>query len=111
MRVLIALLLTGPLLAAQSAVPRYEVTRTSAPPVIGVTGTKGKTTVSTLIGDILTRWNPESIVAGNMGISALGALGGIGPGTPVVIELSSWFSCDWIALAAGYPGSNCTISR
>lgn len=59
-------------------------------PAIGVTGTKGKTTVSTLIGEILTRWNPESVVAGNMGISALGALDRIAPDTPVVIELSSW---------------------
>jgi UDP-N-acetylmuramoylalanine--D-glutamate ligase len=42
---------------------------------IGVTGTKGKTTVSTLIGEMLRRWNPESVVAGSMGISALAALG------------------------------------
>jgi UDP-N-acetylmuramoylalanine--D-glutamate ligase len=59
-------------------------------PAIGVTGTKGKTTVSTLIGDILARWNPGSVMAGNMGISALAALNRITPETPVVIELSSW---------------------
>jgi len=59
-------------------------------PVIGVTGTKGKTTVSTLIGDILTRWDASTVVAGNMGISALAALSRIRPETPVVIELSSW---------------------
>jgi UDP-N-acetylmuramoylalanine--D-glutamate ligase len=57
---------------------------------IGVTGTKGKTTVSTLIGEMLARWNPSSVVAGNMGISALAALDRIEPDTPVVIELSSW---------------------
>ncbi len=57
---------------------------------IGVTGTKGKTTVSTLIGEMLTGWNPGSVVAGNMGISALAALDRIVPETPVVIELSSW---------------------
>ncbi len=57
---------------------------------IGVTGTKGKTTVSTLIGEMLTRWDPRSVVAGNMGISALAALDRIEPETPVVIELSSW---------------------
>lgn len=59
-------------------------------PVIGVTGTKGKTTVSTLIGDMLGAWRPESLIAGNMGISALGALERIERDTPVVIELSSW---------------------
>ncbi|HYH10708.1 MAG TPA: UDP-N-acetylmuramoyl-L-alanine--D-glutamate ligase [Thermomicrobiales bacterium] len=59
-------------------------------PVIGVTGTKGKTTVATLIGEILTRWDERTVVAGNMGISALAALSRIGPNTPVVIELSSW---------------------
>ena len=59
-------------------------------PVIGVTGTKGKTTVSTLIGEMLTRWNPKSVVAGNMGISALAALDHIEAETPVIIELSSW---------------------
>lgn len=59
-------------------------------PAIGVTGTKGKTTVSTLIGEMLTRWDPGSVIAGNMGISALAALERIGPETPVVIELSSW---------------------
>jgi UDP-N-acetylmuramoylalanine--D-glutamate ligase len=59
-------------------------------PVIGVTGTKGKTTVSTLIGDMLAAWNPVSVMAGNMGISALAALERIDQQTPVVIELSSW---------------------
>lgn len=59
-------------------------------PIIGVTGTKGKTTVSTLIGDMLTAWRPDSVMAGNMGISALAALDTIGEETPVVIELSSW---------------------
>lgn len=59
-------------------------------PVIGVTGTKGKTTVSTLIGEILLAWDSDSVMAGNMGISALAMLGRITPTTPVVIELSSW---------------------
>ena len=59
-------------------------------PVIGVTGTKGKTTTSLLIGEILRAWNPATVVAGNMGITALGQLGAITPSTPVVLELSSW---------------------
>ncbi len=59
-------------------------------PVIGITGTKGKTTVATLTGELLRRWDPRTIVAGNMGISALALLDSITPDTPVVLEISSW---------------------
>ncbi|MEJ7838777.1 MAG: UDP-N-acetylmuramoyl-L-alanine--D-glutamate ligase [Thermomicrobiales bacterium] len=58
--------------------------------IIGVTGTKGKTTVTALIGQILTSWNASSFIAGNMGISALEGLSRLVPETPVAIELSSW---------------------
>ncbi|HYO29185.1 MAG TPA: UDP-N-acetylmuramoyl-L-alanine--D-glutamate ligase, partial [Thermomicrobiales bacterium] len=59
-------------------------------PVVGVTGTKGKTTVSTLCAEMLRRWKPETVLAGNMGISALESLPPIGVETPVVLEISSW---------------------
>jgi len=59
-------------------------------PILGITGTKGKTTVSTLCGGMLGAWRPETVLAGNMGVSALAALPSITPSTPVVIELSSW---------------------
>lgn len=59
-------------------------------PVLGVTGTKGKTSVSTLCANILRAWNPETALAGNMGISALALVDDITPDQPVVIELSSW---------------------
>ncbi|MBW3632221.1 MAG: UDP-N-acetylmuramoyl-L-alanine--D-glutamate ligase [Chloroflexi bacterium] len=59
-------------------------------PIIGVTGTKGKTTVSTLIGELLRSTFPEIVVAGNMGISALDQLPRLCHDVPVVIELSSW---------------------
>ncbi len=59
-------------------------------PIIGVTGTKGKTTVSTLTGDLLRDTFPDVVVAGNMGISALDQLPRLRPDVPVVIELSSW---------------------
>jgi UDP-N-acetylmuramoylalanine--D-glutamate ligase len=64
--------------------------RTCPARIIGVTGTKGKTTVTELIGEILRRWKPDSFVAGNMGVSALEGLDRLTPDTPVVIELSSW---------------------
>lgn len=59
-------------------------------PVIGVSGTKGKTTTATICAGILADWDPSTVLAGNMGVSAVAALARIQPDTPVVIELSSW---------------------
>lgn len=59
-------------------------------PIIGITGTKGKTTTTSLCAAMLTAWRPDTVVAGNMGVSALEQLPGIAPTTPIVIELSSW---------------------
>jgi UDP-N-acetylmuramoylalanine--D-glutamate ligase len=59
-------------------------------PILGVTGTKGKSTTTALLGEILRQHHPDTVVAGNIRISALEALPQIGPQTPVVLELSSW---------------------
>lgn len=59
-------------------------------PILGVTGTKGKTSVSTLCANILRTWKLDTVLAGNMGISALALVDDISAGQPVVIELSSW---------------------
>ena len=59
-------------------------------PIVGVTGTKGKTTTSTLIAHLLRDEFPETVLAGNMGISALARLDQLTPNVPVVVELSSW---------------------
>jgi UDP-N-acetylmuramoylalanine--D-glutamate ligase len=59
-------------------------------PIVGITGTKGKTTVSTLTGELLRSAFPDVVVAGNMGVSALEQLPRLHPEAPVVIELSSW---------------------
>jgi UDP-N-acetylmuramoylalanine--D-glutamate ligase len=59
-------------------------------PIVGITGTKGKTTVSTLTGEMLRPTFPDRIVAGNMGVSALGQLPRLRSDVPVVIEISSW---------------------
>jgi UDP-N-acetylmuramoylalanine--D-glutamate ligase len=61
-----------------------------AAPVIGVTGTKGKTTTSTLCAVLLRTWDDRTVLAGNMGISAVTELSRIDESTPVVLELSSW---------------------
>jgi UDP-N-acetylmuramoylalanine--D-glutamate ligase len=64
--------------------------RACSAPIVGITGTKGKTTVSTLTGEMLRPAFPDVVVAGNMGVSALEQLPRLRPDEPVVIELSSW---------------------
>lgn len=59
-------------------------------PILGVTGTKGKTTTTMLVGAMLREQIPETVVAGNLRVSALEQLPRIGPHTPVVLELSSF---------------------
>ncbi|HRA49210.1 MAG TPA: Mur ligase family protein, partial [Thermomicrobiales bacterium] len=83
------------LVAAQEAGVPIEMEMTiflaaSPAPAIGITGTKGKTSTSVLCGEMLRIWNPETVTAGNMGISAVASLAGLQPETPVVLELSSW---------------------
>jgi UDP-N-acetylmuramoylalanine--D-glutamate ligase len=81
-------------LARDSGVPiEMEMTlflRNCPAPVIGITGTKGKTTTATLCAEMLRGWDSSTVLAGNMGVSALGQLADICPNTPVVLELSSW---------------------
>lgn len=59
-------------------------------PILGVTGTKGKTTTTTLLGAMLREQRPDTVVAGNLRVSALEQLPRIAPDTPVVLELSSF---------------------
>jgi UDP-N-acetylmuramoylalanine--D-glutamate ligase len=59
-------------------------------PILGITGTKGKTTTTLLTGAMLRAQYPHTVVAGNLRVSALEALPRITAGTPVVLELSSW---------------------
>lgn len=58
--------------------------------VIGITGTKGKTTTTLMTGAILKRANPKTVVAGNLRVSALELLDQIDAETPVVLEMSSF---------------------
>lgn len=58
--------------------------------VIGITGTKGKTTTTLMTGAMLQRANPKTVIAGNLRVSALELLDQIDADTPVVLELSSW---------------------
>lgn len=58
--------------------------------LLGITGTRGKTSTTLLAGSLLKEWRPDTVIAGNLRISALATLSRITPDTPVVLELSSW---------------------
>ena len=59
-------------------------------PVVAITGTNGKTTVTTLVGEIMTRHNPKTVVAGNIGIPLTSLVGELTADSIVVAEISSF---------------------
>lgn len=59
-------------------------------PITAITGSKGKSTTTAWLGHMLRLSRPDTVVAGNLRVSALEALPSIRPDTPVVLELSSW---------------------
>ncbi len=58
--------------------------------IIGITGSVGKSTTTSFLGSILQLYDPRTCVGGNIGGSLLPQLASIEPGTPVVLELSSF---------------------
>lgn len=59
-------------------------------PIIGITGTNGKTTTTTLVGEIMKAYRPASLVAGNIGTPFSEIVGQTCPEGYVTIELSSF---------------------
>ena len=59
-------------------------------PVVGVTGTSGKTTTTSLLAAMFRRCDSRTLMGGNIGGSLLERLDEIAPDTPVVLELSSF---------------------
>lgn len=59
-------------------------------PIIGVTGTKGKSTTASLIAAILSRVYDDVFLAGNIRTSVLEILPDLDKNDLVVLELSSW---------------------
>lgn len=59
-------------------------------PVVGVTGSSGKTTTTTLIGEMLAAQGLNPHVGGNIGQPLIDRLNAMAPGEPLVLELSSF---------------------
>lgn len=58
--------------------------------IAGISGTKGKTTTTVLLSDMLAAAGHHVVTAGNLRVSMLGQLADITAETRVVLELSSW---------------------
>ena len=59
-------------------------------PMIAITGTNGKTTVTTLVGEIMKLANSKTIVAGNIGIPLSSLVTSLDESSLVVAEVSSF---------------------
>lgn len=77
--------------------------RFSPSPIIAVTGSKGKSSVSTAIHHALSSCGVEAFLGGNIAISPLDFLDRTRPETPVVLELSSWQLADMRGLGVLEP--------
>lgn len=59
-------------------------------PIIGITGSSGKTTTTSLIGEMLKRKDKRTRIGGNIGGSLLDELDILHADVPIVLELSSF---------------------
>jgi UDP-N-acetylmuramoylalanine--D-glutamate ligase len=68
----------------------------ASPNILAVTGSAGKTTVTTLLSRVFARAGRRVITCGNIGAPWIGEVDGIGPDDFVVMELSSFqlYHCD-----------------
>jgi len=70
--------------------------------VLAITGSNGKTTTTTLVGEILTKSGKKTLVGGNIGTPVISLAGQSTPETMVVLEVSSFQLesieqfCPWI---------------
>jgi UDP-N-acetylmuramoylalanine--D-glutamate ligase len=59
-------------------------------PIVAITGSNGKTTTTTLVGEILAAGGLSVAVGGNIGTPAISLVGAATPGTVAVLEVSSF---------------------
>jgi len=72
-------------------------------PIIAVTGSKGKSSVSSSIFHVLSSSGMTAFLGGNITVSPLSFLDRCTPDTPVVLELSSWQLADMRGLGVLKP--------
>ena len=65
-----------------------EFIKILASQIIGITGTKGKSTTSSLTYTILKKYYPNTVLVGNIGIPCFNAINEINEDTKIVFELS-----------------------
>src|SRR5690242_4891152 len=71
--------------------------------VLAITGSNGKTTTTSLVGEILAKNGMKTLVGGNIGTPVISLAGKTTPETKVVLEISSFQLetieqfCPWIA--------------
>jgi UDP-N-acetylmuramoylalanine--D-glutamate ligase len=58
--------------------------------VLAITGSNGKTTTTTLVGEILTKAGHKTLVGGNIGTPVISLVGQSSPESYVVLEISSF---------------------
>jgi len=58
--------------------------------IVAITGSNGKTTTTTLIGEILAQSGLSTLVGGNIGTPAISLVSEVAPETAVVLEVSSF---------------------
>ncbi len=72
-------------------ISEVELAYTLTPcPVTAITGTNGKTTTTTLVGQIMQETKPNTAVVGNIGVSYSGEVSRLKPADWVVAEISSF---------------------
>lgn len=58
--------------------------------IVAITGSNGKTTTTTLVGEILTKAGLKTLVGGNIGTPAISLVGQAAPDAAIVLEVSSF---------------------
>ncbi|MCF8564479.1 UDP-N-acetylmuramoyl-L-alanine--D-glutamate ligase [Alicyclobacillus tolerans] len=80
--------------AQQRAIPIYTEIEVASwlttSPIFSITGSNGKTTTTTLVGEILTQAGQNPQVAGNIGRVLSGVIEQVQPSQPIVLEVSSF---------------------